>query len=242
MKKGKKHNWGKKLMSSILAMTMAAEVIPGMALAVNAAVSEEAVTALTKAYNGDEERARAELEALYQAGIIDEEGKMIEPEIREDGEIVSLDDVAARIANDEETGMLTANGYAVTREKIMQFSEAKGLFDLIRVIREAEDVEITDEHVANYEKLVQNLQDGTIDLESIIMNGGSISTEDLPDSDGEQQADEEQQNEEQLDEEQQEDVKNINLLPQTNLMSAPLSKGTLSDLPSTSVSTGTVNA
>ena len=74
MKKSKKQNLGKKLLSSILSATMAAELIPGMALNVNAEVNKDLVSALTEAYDGDEARAAEELELLHQAGIIDENG------------------------------------------------------------------------------------------------------------------------------------------------------------------------
>ena len=56
---------------------MAAELIPGMALNVNAKVNKDLVSALTEAYDGDEARAAEELELLHQAGIIDENGNMI---------------------------------------------------------------------------------------------------------------------------------------------------------------------
>ena len=81
MKKSRNLKIGKRVMSSVIAMTMAMEFAPGMALAVNAAVNENLVTSLAELYDGDTERARQELEALYEAGIIDENGNMVELDI-----------------------------------------------------------------------------------------------------------------------------------------------------------------
>lgn len=176
----KKKHWKitKKMTSIALAMTMALELAPNLALNVNATVSEDLVSKLAKVYDGDMELAREKLEAMYQSGIIDENGNMIEPEIKEDGKTVSLDDIATRIVNGEETGMLTANGYAVNRDKILQLSEAKGVLELIRILQDGTDVDITDDHISNFDALISGIADGSVDLESVIRNGGSLSIDD----------------------------------------------------------------
>jgi len=171
-KQKKKLRNHKRLLSFALSLTMAAEFIPGMAMAVNAGqVNKEVVESLAKAYNGDVERAEQELQMLHEAGVIDENGRMIEPDFKEDGKSVSLDELSARIARGEELGTLTANGYAITQDMVLQFSQAKGIFELINMMREGEKVKITDEHVANFNSLVEGLADGSIDLDSAVTSG-----------------------------------------------------------------------
>ena len=48
-----------------------------------AGVDDELVASLAAIYDGDEARAREELEALYEAGIIDENGNMVSLDVRE---------------------------------------------------------------------------------------------------------------------------------------------------------------
>ena len=169
MKKRRNSEIGKKLMSGVIAMTMAMEFVPGMALAVNAAVNENLVKSLAELYDGDTERARQELEALYEAGIIDENGNMVELDICEDGEAVTLEDVAARITAGEEIGDLTVNGHASTQEQLVKINATKQALEIAKML--AEDVEITDEHVANLESLIQGIADGSVDLDAALKSG-----------------------------------------------------------------------
>ncbi len=169
MKKSRNLKIGKRVMSSVIAMTMAMEFAPGMALAVNAEVSEKLVNSLTNLYDGDTERARQELEALYEAGIIDENGNMVELDIREDGEAVTLEDVTARITAGEEIGDLTVNGYASTQEQLVQIQSVKNALEIAKML--AEKVEVTDEHVENLENLIQGIADGSVDLDAAIESG-----------------------------------------------------------------------
>ena len=172
MKKRKNRKIGKKLMSSILALTMAMGFTPGIALASSESVDEKLVKSLAKLYDGDDERARQELAALYQAGIIDENGNMVELDIREDGKTVSLDDICTKINAGEEIGNLTINGHAATGEQLCKIQVVKNALEVAKML--AEDVEITDEHVENLESLIQGISDGSIDVEDAIKNG-SIS-------------------------------------------------------------------
>lgn len=169
MKKRKNREVGKKLMSSILALTMAMGFTPGIALAASESVDEKLVKSLAKLYDGDDERARQELAALYQAGIIDENGNMVELDICEDGEAVSLEDICARINAGEEIGDLTVNGHAATQEQLCKIQAVGNALEVAKML--AEDVEITDEHVENLESLIQGISDGSIDINSAIENG-----------------------------------------------------------------------
>ena len=110
------------------------------------------VSSLADLYDGDTARARQELEALYEAGVIDENGDMVELDIKEDGESISLDDLMAKIANKEEVGDITVNGHASTTEQVAQIQSVKTALDVAKML--AQDVEITDEHVENLESLI----------------------------------------------------------------------------------------
>ena len=165
----KKQNLGKKLMSSLLAMTMALEMTPCLTMAVNAAVDEKLVSALAEAYDGDEARAREELEALYQSGIIDEEGNMVPLAIQENGADVTLEDVTARISAGEEVGALTVNGHDSTEEQLMKIQQTKNTLELVKLL--SQDVEVTDEHVANLESLIQGIADGSVDIDAALESG-----------------------------------------------------------------------
>ena len=59
----------KRMTSLFLVLVMVFTMIPTAALA--AGVNEDLVSSLAEVYDGDEERARQDLDALYEAGIID---------------------------------------------------------------------------------------------------------------------------------------------------------------------------
>ena len=131
MKKKKKNHIAKRMASTILALTMAAELTPGLSLIANAEVDEKMVTTLANIYDGDEARAREELEAMYQAGIIDENGNMVTLDIKENEVPVTLDELVSKITNNEEVGDITVNNHSVTTQQILKISE----FDNILKIR-----------------------------------------------------------------------------------------------------------
>ncbi len=160
----------KRLTSLFLALVMVFTLIPPVALA--AGVNDSLVSSLAALYDGDEVRAREELEALYEAGIIDENGNLVELDVREDGESVELAALAQRISAGETVGAITVNGHAATPEQIVQISRVGDLLELLRALEE--DVEITDEHVANLEALLAGIADGSIDLSSAIERGSLI--------------------------------------------------------------------
>ena len=168
-KQRKVHGIGKRFMSGLVALTMAAGMVPGAAMAVSAEFSDKLVASLADLYDGDTARAREELEALYEAGVIDENGDMVELDIKEDGETISLDDLMAKIANEEEVGDITVNGHASTTEQIAQIQSVKTALEVAKML--AQDVEITDEHVENLESLIQGISDGTVDINSAIQSG-----------------------------------------------------------------------
>ena len=154
----------------LLALVMVVGMIPATTIAAFAdGVPEQMVTSLAQVYDGDEQRARADLEALYAAGLIDDEGNMIDLDIREDGKRASLSTLAERIANGETVGEITVNGKAVTPEKLMQLQQVSSMLEVLRLIDA--DVEITDAHVASLQSLLEGIADGSIDLGSALRTG-----------------------------------------------------------------------
>ena len=140
-----------KVLSLLLATVMVILTIPAAAIPVFAkGVPEKLVDSLTDLYDGDEARARKDLEALYAAGLIDDKGKMVELDVREDGTSVELSTLANRILNGEDVGKITVNSKSVTADKIIQLQQVNSMLEVIRLIDT--DVKITDEHVANLQK------------------------------------------------------------------------------------------
>lgn len=158
----------KRATSLFLALVMVLSMIPSVVLAEWSA-SDKAVSALAKLYDGDEDRAKADLEAMYASGLIDEDGNMVELDVREDGESVELSALTERIASGEDVGELTVNGNAVTAEQITQISQVNTALEIVRQLDE--DVEITDEHVKNLENLLNGIADGSIDLNTVTSTG-----------------------------------------------------------------------
>ena len=153
-----------------LALLMVFGMFPATVFtALAAGVPDSLVTSLAQLYDGDETRAREELEALYDAGLIDSDGNMVPLDIREDGKSVNLEDIAQRIADGEKVGELTVNGNAVTPEKLTQLQQVNAMLEVLRLIDK--DVEITDEHVANLQSLLEGIADGSIDLSDVIFRG-----------------------------------------------------------------------
>ena len=156
----------KQTLALFLVLLMVATSVP---LSVSAKVSESLVEKLTSVYDGDEARARSDLALLYDAGIIDEDGNMAALDIREDGAPAELDALAERIANGESVGALSVNGSAADTEQITQIQQIDTMLEAIRLMDQ--DIEITDEHVANFKSLVAGLADGSIDIDEAIETG-----------------------------------------------------------------------
>ena len=148
----------KKTLSILLALLML--LSPLSVSAVAAGVKDTLVSQLASLYDGDVDRARSDLAVLYDAGIIDEDGNMVALDVREDGAPVELDDAAQRIANGETVGELTVNGNAASPEQIVQIQQVSSILEMLRLIDN--DIEITDDHVANFKALVAGLADGSI--------------------------------------------------------------------------------
>ena len=157
----------KKTLSILLALLML--LSPLSVSAVAAGVKDTLVSQLASLYDGDVDRARSDLAVLYDAGIIDEDGNMVALGVREDGAPAELDNVAQRIANGETVGELTVNGNAVSPEQIVQIQQVSSILEMLRLIDN--DIEITDDHVANFKALVAGLADGSIDLDEAIDTG-----------------------------------------------------------------------
>ena len=165
-----KNNLWTKALSALLAIVMVVGMVPATTISAFADdVSETLVTSLAELYDGDEAKAREELKALYDAGLIESDGSMVSLDIREDGESVNLEDIAKRIADGEEVGELTVNGNAAAPEKLTQLQQVNAMLEVLRLIDK--DIEITDEHVANLESLIAGIADGSIDLSGVISRG-----------------------------------------------------------------------
>lgn len=165
-----KHRVSSKVMSWLLVLAMLVGMVPeGVITARAAGVPETLVTSLTELYSGDETHAREDLEAMYAAGILDDNGKLVELDLREDGESVELAEVAERIANGETVGALTVSGNDATPEQIVQISQVKSAIEIAELLDE--EIDVTDEHVSNLESLLTGIQDGTVDLESSLKTG-----------------------------------------------------------------------
>lgn len=168
--KGKVKKLTTKALSVLLVLTMLISTIPATSLtALAEGVPEALVTSLSQLYDGDEERARADLEALYATGLLDDEGKLVDLDIREDGESVELDELAERITNGETVGEITVNGNDATPEQIVKISQVKAALEIAALLEE--DIDVTDEHVENLENLLNGIQDGSVDLENALQSG-----------------------------------------------------------------------
>lgn len=161
----------KRMTSLFLALVMAFTMLPLSALAELAAEkpSDAAVSALAKLYDGDENRARSDLEALYASGLIDADGNMVALDIREDGESVELAALTERIANGDSVGAITVNGGDATPEQIVQISQVNAAIEIAQLLDE--EIDVTDEHVENLESLLTGIENGDVDLESALETG-----------------------------------------------------------------------
>ncbi|MCR5123112.1 MAG: hypothetical protein K6B74_11905 [Ruminococcus sp.] len=89
---------------------------------------------------------------------------MVELDIREDGEAVSLGDI-------------TVNGHASTAAQLMKIAQLQSTLEIIRLMDK--DVEVTDEHIANLESLLQGISDGSVDIDSALGSGAVSVTQRL---------------------------------------------------------------
>ena len=164
----------KRALSLAMALTMAAQAVPYAGFVAGAAVSESIVKKLADtAYNGNLDTARAKLEALQRAGIIDENGNMVNLDIREGGTAVTLADAVTRINAGETVGDITVNGHACSHSQLAQIYQVKTMLDMLQLMDG--DVTITPEHTANLESLITGLSDGSIDLGTLIEGESTVS-------------------------------------------------------------------
>ena len=161
------HNTGKRVLSMLMALVMVLGMFPVSVFAEG--VPETLVTSLTELYSGDETRAREDLEALDAAGLLDENGKLVELDIREDGGSVELSALVERITNGETVGEITVNGNSATSEQIVQISQVKAAIEIAELLDE--EIDVTDEHVENLESLLTGIQNGNVDLENALKTG-----------------------------------------------------------------------
>ncbi len=169
MKQRGKHGNASRFLSILLTLVMLLGLIPPTALRASADVRKSVVTTLAEVYDGNEEKAREILDALTEAGILDEQGNMAALDIREDGRSISLDDVVSKISAGESVGALRVNGHEVSREQILEIHQVRNTLEIVKLLDE--DVEITDEHVKNLDSLVSGILDGSVDMEEEVGDG-----------------------------------------------------------------------
>ncbi len=171
----KKQQWNR-VVSMLVLVVMVILMIPSTvvtALAESLAKAPEMpemlVTSLTELYSGDEARAKEDLEAMRVAGLIDENGKMTDLDIREDGKRVELSALAERIASGEDVGAITVNGRSATPEQVLKISQVSAAIEIADLL--AEEIEVTDGHVSNLKDLVRGILNGDVDLDGAIRSG-----------------------------------------------------------------------
>ena len=145
--------------------------------------SNMSITSIADLYD-DETRAREDLEAMYDAGLIDGSGKLADLNLRENGKSVELSALAERIAKGEEVGNITVNGRAATAEQVVKIAQVNAAIEIAELLNE--EIDVTDEHVKNLEAFITNIQNGKVDLGNAIKTGSLLLGSDSNDgaSDG----------------------------------------------------------
>ena len=165
-----KKNVLSRVLSLFLALILALGTVPVTVISAYAeGAPEMLVTSLTELYSGDETRAREDLEALSAAGLLGADGKLIDLDIRENGESITLSALAERIAKGETVGTITVNGNAATAEQIVQIQSVQAAIEIAELLDE--EIDVTDEHVENLEGLLTGIQNGNVDLETALESG-----------------------------------------------------------------------
>ncbi|MBQ9531864.1 MAG: InlB B-repeat-containing protein [Eubacterium sp.] len=160
----------KRTISMFLALIMLLSVVPANAMSAFANnVPKSLVTSLTELYSGDETRAKEDLEALNSAGLLDNNGKLVDLDIREDGKSVELGALNQRITNGEKVGKITVNGKSATAEQISQISQVNAAIEVAELLDE--EIDVTDEHVSNLESLLSGIQNGDVNLKNALKTG-----------------------------------------------------------------------
>lgn len=162
----------KQSVSFLLSFIMIVSVFTIIPVTVGAESSDrydKVVAALTQLVDGDEERAKEIMESLHASGLVDEDGNMVDLDVREDGRSVSLSELTSRINSGDKVGDITVNGNAATTDQVVQIQQVDSLLDIIQQIDN--DVEITNEHVANFESLLEGIENGSVDLNNAIKSG-----------------------------------------------------------------------
>ena len=140
-----KHTWKTKALALFLVLVMAFSMLPAEAFAAES-VDESLVQDLANVYeqvygDGDASRAREDLNALYEAGLIRNDGSLVDLDIRAGGAETGLDELSRRIAAGEDVGDITVNGHAATAEQIVKIRQVNTALELVRLMDE--DVEIS---------------------------------------------------------------------------------------------------
>ena len=141
----------------------------------DSAVPDALVTTLGEIYD-DKTRAQEDLEAMYEAGIIDGNGKLTGLDLCEDGKSVGLSELTKRIANGEKVGDITVNGKPATSEQVMKISQVNAALEIAELLKS--DIDVTDDHAKNLEALVRGIQSGAVDLKAALKTGSIVSSTD----------------------------------------------------------------
>ncbi|MBR5987139.1 MAG: hypothetical protein IK037_01090, partial [Clostridia bacterium] len=161
----------KKTLILVLAMVVVIGLMVGMTMLVKektVAASRMTITSLNDLYD-DDTRAKEDIAAMQDAGILDANGKMVDLDLRENGESVSLAALTTRIANGETVGNITVNGKETTPEQVMKISQVSAALEIAELLDT--EIDVTDAHVKNLEALLTGIQNGTIDVQSTLKTG-----------------------------------------------------------------------
>ncbi len=145
----------RRIISFLLAVAMLLSLFPVSVFAMSDERKEELISGLEELY-GDRSYAEEMFNALYTAGLIDENGDVVSIDMREDGTPVSLDELEERLMSGGTLGSITVNGKPVESEKVQQLISVKKALEFLRTVDT--DVELTQEHLDNAQSLISQLQ------------------------------------------------------------------------------------
>lgn len=129
------------------------------------AFSQELTDYLTALYG--EEGARLVLESLYEMGLIDRYGNFLTYSVVLDGRELSRAELEALLAdpNTDLTRECTVDGQTITLQDVKTMLDIEKELERIRATYYDPDVEMTDEHKATLQSLIDQLQANGINLQ-----------------------------------------------------------------------------
>ena len=129
------------------------------------AFSQELIDYLTAMYG--EEGARLVLESLYEMGLIDRYGNFLTYSVVLDGQELSRAELEALLAASDTdlTRECTVDGQTITLQDVKTMLDIEKELERIRATYYDPDVEMTDEHKATLQSLIDQLQASGINLQ-----------------------------------------------------------------------------